>query len=153
MRLVICGSAAGTVSARAGAYYANPQNRFWRTLFETGLTPRLFQPCEFPELAAEGIGLTDLGKKTFGMDRELPSGAYDRDALRARIQAATPNLLAFNGKAPARAFFGAPVTYGLQTTGIGHTRVFVLPSTSPTAVRYWDAQHWHDLALAYRSLG
>ncbi len=31
LALVVCGSAAGTVSARVGAYYAGPGNRFWPT--------------------------------------------------------------------------------------------------------------------------
>jgi len=50
LRLVICGSAAGAVSATHGAYYAGPGNRFWRTLFEVGLTPRRLEPHEFRDL-------------------------------------------------------------------------------------------------------
>ncbi|HEU5143069.1 MAG TPA: uracil-DNA glycosylase family protein [Solirubrobacterales bacterium] len=41
LRVVFCGTAAGTASARAGAYYAGPGNRFWETLRVTGLTPVL----------------------------------------------------------------------------------------------------------------
>ena len=59
---LFCGSAASSASARAGAYYAGPGNRFWPTLSETGLTPRQFSPKEFRELAKHGLGLTDLGK-------------------------------------------------------------------------------------------
>ena len=40
LALVICGSAAGTASARAGAYYAGPGNRFWWILAHSGLTER-----------------------------------------------------------------------------------------------------------------
>ena len=44
MRVVFCGTAPGTASARAGAYYAGPGNRFWATLHEVGLTPILLAP-------------------------------------------------------------------------------------------------------------
>ena len=37
--VVFCGTAASTVSAREGAYYANASNAFWRALHETGMTP------------------------------------------------------------------------------------------------------------------
>src|ERR1700761_4251106 len=90
LRIVFCGTAAGTESARAGAYYAHPQNRFWRTLHEAGLTPRRFAPAEYHLLPSLGLGLTDIAKFSSGMDRELPSGALGRDpcaALRAKIEA------------------------------------------------------------------
>jgi len=47
MRVVFCGTAAGTAFARAGAYYAGPGNAFWATLHSTGLTPVRFSPAEF----------------------------------------------------------------------------------------------------------
>jgi G:T/U-mismatch repair DNA glycosylase len=34
LRLVICGTAAGERSAKLGAYYAGPGNKFWRTLHD-----------------------------------------------------------------------------------------------------------------------
>ena len=39
LRVVLCGTAASTVSAAAGAYYANKQNKFWKILHETKLVP------------------------------------------------------------------------------------------------------------------
>lgn len=38
LQVAFCGTAAGTASARAKAYYAGPGNSFWRTLFATGMT-------------------------------------------------------------------------------------------------------------------
>ncbi len=61
-----------------------------------------------------------------------------------------PKALAFNGKKAAAIFYGKPTTrqvdYGQQPEPVGCTAVFVLPSTSGSASRYWDAQHWRDLA-------
>jgi TDG/mug DNA glycosylase family protein len=45
-RIVFCGTAAGTISAEKGAYYAGKSNRFWPILAETGLTPLELRPEE-----------------------------------------------------------------------------------------------------------
>ena len=144
---VICGSAVSAASARAGAYYANPQNRFWRTLHEVGLTPRELAPAEYRRLRDHGIGLTDLAKDESGADWTLTRSAYDVDGLAARIAPLAPGALAFNGKAPAKAFYGAGrIAYGRQPRGLGAIPVFVLPSTSPAARRFWDIAPWRDFA-------
>ena len=44
LKLVFCGTAAGRQSALQQAYYAHGQNKFWKTLYEVGLTPSLFAP-------------------------------------------------------------------------------------------------------------
>src|SRR5262247_3627183 len=106
LRLVICGSAAGAVSAARGAYYAGPGNRFWHILAATGLTPRRLEPAAFRELLDFGIGLTDLVKTASGSDASLPRAANDVPGLMTRIRAAAPALLAFNGKRAASVVYG-----------------------------------------------
>ncbi len=60
---------------------------------------------------------------------------------------APPCLVAtFSGKRAAESFFGRPVVYGRQDEKIGETAIFVLPSTSGAARRYWDEAHWRGLA-------
>lgn len=145
LRVVFCGSAAGTQSARAGAYYAGRGNRFWETLFEIGLTPRRLEPQEFRSLLAYGIGLTDLVKTAFGPDGSLSSEDDDIAGLRAKIERFAPRMLAFNGKRAARVFLGRSVAYGRQPERIGATVLFVLPSTSGAARRWWDVSHWEAL--------
>ena len=56
LRIVFCGTAAGHVSARRGAYYAHPQNRFWPALHAIGLTPRRLQAGGLPRIAPMGPG-------------------------------------------------------------------------------------------------
>lgn len=146
LRVLFCGSAAGTKSALLGAYFAGPGNRFWPTLHEIGLTPRILQPIEFKCSLVYGLGLTDLAKNTFGPDSSLSAKAYDSTRLRGTVEGFAPSVLAFNGKAPARAFLEHPVKYGLQPEQINDTSIFVLPSTSGAARRYWDSQQWHDLS-------
>src|ERR1700749_4914628 len=98
LRVVFCGTAAGTASARAAAYYAHPQNRFWVTLHEVGLTPILLRPAEFARLPESGKGLRDASKTAFGSDREVGRRGVYPDRLAAAIAAAGPDHLAFNSK-------------------------------------------------------
>jgi G:T/U-mismatch repair DNA glycosylase len=38
LKLVICGTAAGNASAERAAYYAGRGNRFWKIMYEIGIT-------------------------------------------------------------------------------------------------------------------
>ncbi len=146
LAIVFCGSAASGASARAGAYYAGPGNRFWPTLFATGLTPRQFRPREFREILKLGIGLTDMAKTVSGVDAALPAGADDAAGLRHKVERYQPAILAFVGKRAGRALLSRPVEYGPQSETVGHTGLFVLPSPSGAAQRWWDENWWHALA-------
>nr|WP_283949570.1 mismatch-specific DNA-glycosylase [Limobrevibacterium gyesilva] len=151
LRVVFCGTVAGTVSAARGAYYAGPGNRFWPILAATGLTPRLFRPAEFRCLLAIGIGLTDLAKSVSGADTALPARAFDAAGLSARIRAARPAMLAFNGKKAAATFLNIPgprLAYGPGPVLPDFPPVFVLPSTSGAARANWDPAPWFALAAA-----
>jgi TDG/mug DNA glycosylase family protein len=150
LRIVFCGFAPGTASARAGAYYAGPGNRFWPTLHEVGLTPALIRPAEFTRLPEFGIGLTDISKTASGSDQEVGRRGVDPARLAAAIAAASPAHLAFNGKNAARGALGRPVDYGRQPERIGNATLWVLPSTSGAARRYWDIGPWRELAEASR---
>ena len=150
LRIVFCGTAAGSESARRQAYYAHPQNRFWRTLHEAGLTPRQLAPAEYALAPSFGLGLTDLAKHASGMDRELPAGALGRDAqaaLRAKIEAHAPLILAFTSLTAGRRFLSrADARVGVQPERIGETAIWVLPSPSPTAGWNFDIAPWRALA-------
>jgi double-stranded uracil-DNA glycosylase len=149
LRIVFCGTAAGTVSAARGAYYAHPQNKFWRVLHTVGLTPRLLRPEEYRELPQWGLGLTDIAKHVSGMDRGLPAGALGSEAcaaLTAKIRAAEPRLLAFTSLTAGRRYLGRTAGPGDSGERIGRTRVWLLPSPSPTAGWNWDEKWWRELA-------
>lgn len=150
LRLVLCGSAVSAVSAKVRAPYAGPGNKFWPVLHEAGITPRRFQPSEWQRLLKLGIGLTDINKQESGADSALSAAADDPDALARKIEAYRPKWLAFTAKRPAQVFFRntfgiRQVDYGPQDQRLGETRLFVLPSPSGLAIRYWDSTPWHDL--------
>ncbi len=146
LAVVFCGSAVGSVSARRGAYYAGPGNAFWPTLFEVGLTPRLLAPEEYRCLPEYGLGLTDLAKKIAGSDEILAESDFDREGLRTKIRTYGPGILAFTSKRAAEEFLERRVHYGVLPESIGRTRLFVLPSPSGAARRFWDKEPWRELA-------
>lgn len=155
LKLVFCGTAAGRVSALRQAYYAHGQNKFWKTLFDVGLTPRLLAPAEYEELWEHGIGLTDIAKHDFGMDHQLPRHALGGEAaeeLRRRILKVQPRILAFTSLNAGRSVMGPKAVAGEQAERLGETRVFILPSPSPLAANHWDIAPWRALAKAVKAL-
>ena len=151
LRLVFCGTAPSRASAAARAYYAKPGNRFWPALHAAGFTPRRFHPSEYAELLGLGIGLTDLCKGHSGNDDELPDGALDAASLRQKVEQYRPAVVAFTSKNAARAFLARDVDYGWQPERVGATRLYVLPSPSGQATRFWDERPWRALAKATKT--
>jgi double-stranded uracil-DNA glycosylase len=149
LRLVFVGTAASERSAATGHYYAHPGNRFWRTLHTVGLTPRLYQPHEFPALLDLGIGFTDLCKQGAGMDHVALKAGVDVEAFAAKIRRYRPRTVAFTSKKAASLFHGKPTTLialGKQPPRENFPDVFVLASPSGAASGSWTLQPWLELA-------
>lgn len=146
--LVIVGTAAGRASAERGAYYAGRGNRIWHVLYEAGLTAIRLGSSEYRQLLRYDIGLTDIAKHSFGIDRDLSKGCFDAPGLQRKIEAIAPRILAFNGKTAASAFFSVStrkLAYGRQGACVGRTVIFICPQTS-AANGHWSQEPWCDLA-------
>jgi double-stranded uracil-DNA glycosylase len=151
--VVFCGTAPGTHSAQAKAYYAFPSNKFWPILYAVGLTPRQFAPSEYRELLKCRLGLTDLAKRVSGADSTLNRKDFGIRALRRLITLYQPQYVAFTSKRAGREFFGSAVEYGIQPVQLGRTRFFVLSSTSGLASGSWQkGKYWYELAALVRPL-
>lgn len=149
LRIVFCGTAAGTASARRGHYYAGPGNRFWPMLHETGLTPRWLRPDEDHLLPDFGHGLTDLAKTAFGPDARIPAQSYDPVSLFEKINNVQPAVLAFTSLTAARLALNRPeAAAGDQADDprLPGIRLFALPSPSALAKSHFSAAPWHSLA-------
>ncbi len=149
LRLVFVGTAASQRSADLGHYYAHPGNRFWRTLHEVGITPRRFEPHEFPALLELGIGFTDMCKTGAGMDHQALAFPIDVPAFRNKMLAYRPKTIAFTSKKAASLFFGRPtpaITLGRQAALPDFPDIFVLASPSGAASGSWSLQPWQELA-------
>ena len=146
LKVVFCGSAAGDKSAKARAYYAGPQNKFWDVLHRVGLTPKRLLPPDFRKLLKRGIGLTDLAKGVSGTDDKISFRKGDRMSLESKISNYRPRGVAFNGKRAAQEYFRCKVNYGRQNEQMESSVVFVLPSTSAATRRFWNERFWKELA-------
>jgi TDG/mug DNA glycosylase family protein len=149
LRLVFVGTAASTRSADVGHYYAHPSNRFWRTIYQVGLTPRRYEPREFPALLELGIGFTDLCKSGAGMDHQALAFPVDIQAFREKIRRYRPKTIAFTSKKAASLYYGGPtkaVTLGRQSPSEDFPEIFVLASPSGAASGSWSVQAWQELA-------
>lgn len=156
LKVVFCGTAPGNVSAREGAYYANNSNKFWEMLHKMGLTKKKMAAKDFRKVLAEGIGLTDMAKEQFGMDKVLKKADFDREAFEEKILSYQPRVLCFTSKKAAQSYYGfsssSDIHYGRQAKTIGKTVIFVLPSPSPAAIRWWDESYWLEAGEYIKSL-
>ncbi len=156
LRVLFCGINPGRVSAAAGVHFANPRNDFWRLLHAAGFTPRLLEPAEQFELLRYRIGVTNAASRTTPGSGDLRkhdfAGAAER--LDKLAQTLMPGWFGFVGKEAYRGAFGERPQLGVQPRRLGHTRLFVLPSTSPAnaAVPWQQRLRWfEDLARLSRT--
>ena len=146
LNIIFCGTAASKKSKKNSAYYAGPGNKFWKTLHKIGLTETQLKPQEFKKLINYGIGLTDICKTDFGNDNELDRSKYDVKGFNLKILEYKPRIVCFNGKNAAKAYLNKKIVeYGEQYETIGTTKIFVAPSTSGAANKFWDKKIWEEI--------
>lgn len=144
---MFCGTAVGNYSNETSCYYASPTNKFWKILFKTDLTSSQLEPSNYNNLIKYNIGLTDLVKGKYGLDRSIKSTDYDCESLKTNIIKYRPKVLCFNGKKAAKVFLDKSViNYGFQDETINKTKIFVAPSTSGSASNNWDESFWFKLS-------
>ena len=132
--LLFCGYNPSLTSGHTGHHYAHPGNRFWRVLFASGITDRLYAPEEDASLQDLGIGFTNLcprpTRRADELSREeIRAGADD---LSGRLQRYGPRAVAYTGIGVYRWFRAtSKVGWGVQPESAvrGVTDV-VVPSPS-----------------------
>jgi TDG/mug DNA glycosylase family protein len=152
LRILFVGINPGLWSGATGFHFARPGNRFWRAIYEAGLTPRLVSPEDQSQLLDFGIGIVNLVPRTTAAAAELSD-----DEIRAggrvlldKIGRFRPRKAAFLGVSTYRVAFGHPTaSIGRQPETIGETEIWVLPNPSGLNAHYQLPQ----LAAAYRQLG
>lgn len=157
LRVLSVGLNPSVPSVRAGFYFANPRNRFWRAFAASGLAASAGEPS--PEhhralLQHDRIGFTDVVKRPSRQGHELRAADFRRDAPRllGLLQDCEPQWAWFHGKQAYRNFLKyalgeAPeqIRWGVQRRALGPTRIFVTPNPSPANAAYSldDLQRWH----------
>lgn len=135
LTLVFCGYNPSLTSGRSGRHYAHPGNRFWRVLFASGITDRLYKPEEdelLPDLL--GVGFTNLASRPTRRADELTREEIRTGAgeLRDKLERNEPQAVAYTGIGVYRWFRAtSKVGWGVQEDSAvpGVTDV-VVPSPS-----------------------
>ncbi len=152
LRLVFCGYNPSLTSGRSGYHYAHPGNRFWRVLFASGITDRLYKPEEDERLLDLGIGFTNLcPRPTRRADEltreEIRSGAL---ALRQKLERFRPAAVAYTGIGVYKWFRAtSKVAWGVQDAAAvpGVTDVVVPSPSGLNRMRFEElVDHYRVLA-------
>src|ERR671915_1118527 len=152
LKLVFCGYNPSLASGRSGHHYAHPGNRFWRVLFTSGITDRLYEPQEDERLLSLGIGFTNLASRPTRRADELTREEIQAGAgeLRDKLERYRPLAVAYTGIGVYRWFRAtSKVGWGLQEVPAvpGVTDV-VVPSPSGL-----NRMSFEELVDHYRALG
>ena len=152
LNLVFCGYNPSLTSGHIGHHYAHPGNRFWRVLFASGITDRLYGPEEdelLPDLM--GIGFTNLASRpTRRADEltreEIRTGAAE---LRDKLERYNPRAVAYTGIGVYRWFRAtSKVGWGLQeVSAVPCVTDVVVPSPSGL-----NRMSFEELVDHYRAL-
>lgn len=121
-------------SGEVGHHYANPNNRFWRILYEAGLTARKYEAVEDAQLLDIGFGFTNIVARPTKAADEITKEEYieGREILRRKIEQFKPKVVCFVGKGVYQQYSGRKLApWGKQTESIVPGVIdFVAPSSS-----------------------
>lgn len=121
-------------SGETGHHFANPNNRFWKILFESGLTPRKYKPEEDYRLLEIGYGTTNIVPRPTKAADEITKEEYrtGREILKAKINMYKPKIVCFVGKGVYQQYSRKKeVPWGIQERSVvPGTLDFVAPSSS-----------------------
>lgn len=121
-------------SGEVGHHYANPNNRFWRILYEAGITPRKYDPYEDADLLEIGYGFTNIVQRPTKAADEITKDEYKegREILKSKIEQLKPKLVCFVGKGVYQQYSGRKeIQWGAQKESVVAGIIdFVAPSSS-----------------------
>ncbi|MBB6218271.1 TDG/mug DNA glycosylase family protein [Anaerosolibacter carboniphilus] len=89
----------GLKSAQEGHHYAGKSNRFWKLLYDAGLTPRKLHPYEDRELLHYGYGSTNIIDRETKSAAELTDEEYEvgREKLKGLLRKYHPKIACYVG--------------------------------------------------------
>jgi len=150
LQALFVGTNPGAKSARIGHYFAGTSNMFWRLLYESNLTfERLNTKLDYKVLEY-GYGLTDVIKRPTRSTSDL-NKKDSRNSLRRLekiVEKNYPKIVVFVGKTGFRHFidnYEKELAYGNQRFEIGHSKVYLVPSTSGQSfadTKYHEKLFW-----------
>lgn len=136
LRILFIGFNPSLRSAETGHHYANPHNRFWKLLYEAGLTPRKYKPYEDGELLRLGMGFTNIVARPTRTAAEITKAEYaaGRQELMQKLLHYRPAIACFVGKGVYEQFSGrtgSAIRWGVQEEAVVQGMIeYVAPSSS-----------------------
>jgi len=156
-RLLFVGFNPGLRSVAVQAPFSLRSNRFWPTLYRAGILDRVIDASQGLDAAdrayviARGVGLTSLVRRATARADELTPAELvaGAEALRARVAAAPPRVVAILGITAYRIAFGVKQAVpGEQPATIAGVPIWVVPNPSGLNAHATPAA----LAAAYRAV-
>lgn len=166
-RLLVVGINPGLWTAKVGAPFARPGNRFWPALHRAGITPRLIDARDgltdddLAMLADAGLGFTNVVARATARageltDAEIREGGriLEDKVARQRELRGGPDIVMVAGIGAFRTAFGSTgpdgrkVAVGKQQREIGGAETWVVPN--PSGLNAHETVE--SLARAYREV-
>jgi TDG/mug DNA glycosylase family protein len=154
LAVVFVGINPSRYAAAQGHYFARRSNRFWPAFSRSRLSLPARQGLGVERLLAEhdtllprfGFGFTDVVKRASDSAAELAPEelAAGVAPLVAKLEAAAPRLVCFNGLTAARAVLGREAALGFQPGRLAGARVFAAPSPSGRNPLSNQLAAWYD---------
>lgn len=152
-----------TPSVKAGFYFANPRNRFWKAINGCGFFEEDFKPslesCQRLHTQYR-IGFTDLVKRPTAGCKDLKAADYRNGStqLQNLINKIQPQAVWFHGKLTCQKYLqyspdkNHPTNWGLQAWSINDKPVYVAPNPSPANAAFSLSTITDSYAGLFKSL-
>lgn len=106
LKVLFCGINPGLKSADDGHHFSGRSNRFWKVLYQSGLTPYEIEAVNDNDILKFGYGLTTAVARATSRADQLSKEEFDEslESFRVKIAEFQPKYVAFLGKAAYQAF-------------------------------------------------
>lgn len=100
LKILFVGFNPGLRSGEIGHHFAGKNNRFWKLLYASELTPCLLQPEEDIRLLEWGLGITNIVSRPTRQAAELTKEDYiaGREILKQKVEIYKPQMICYVGK-------------------------------------------------------
>ena len=143
LKVLFVGINPGLYTAAVGHHFGRPGNRFWKAVFEAGITDKLLHPSQQKELFKFGYGITNLVNRATVGASEVTKEEFIKGGkiLLGKIIKYKPRWVAFVGIEAYRKAYGRPsAKVGYQKEKIKGANIWVLPNPSGLNAHYTPTQ-------------
>jgi TDG/mug DNA glycosylase family protein len=134
LKIVFIGFNPSLRSGETGHHFANPNNRFWKILYESGLTPKLYSTNEDKDLLKLGYGLTNIVERPTKEALDITKEEYEegRILLQQKLAKYKPKVACYVGKGVYQELTKTKkIPWGVQKASVVEGVIdFVAPSSS-----------------------